>query len=613
MSIDIVLKENTILRGRYLVGKVLGQGGFGITYEGMDLVLETKIAIKEYYPMGIAVRNSTISNDILWSQTQISTQQWQEGCDSFLKEARRMAKLDSLPGIVHVRDTFPENNTAYIVMDFVEGQNLKDYLRANGIMTFSKCLELFTPLMQSLDQIHKKELIHRDISPDNIMLKPDGTLCLLDFGAAKDISLQRNAASKQVAKKGFSPPEQYMESGIIGPWTDVYALCATMYYCITGKMIPEAMERVLNDTLSFDIPMLEVLSTSVMEQFKHGLALRPAERIASMGELLLGLTKKQDVPTNIGKAKKSETYEEKRGEKSKLKRAFIVAIPAFVALIIFIALLPGWKWDYTVSNMGVIIHDYKGNKEEIEIPKRIWGKDVINVEPWSIGFGSNVDHLESILVAENHPYLSSEEGVLYNKDMSELLVYPKDKTRMWEYTILAEKIGDFAFQNSCIDAVVITENVKVIGKSAFLGCLYLKEVTIPSSVTEIGTFAFSDSGLEKITFSEGITELSWGTFWNTNIEEVVLPESLEVINEDVFHSCEKLEYVWIPKTVRQIGEDAFANCPSLEYIEISPDCQVDENAFDEDSSIDIYYYEISSGLNSNELDDFLDFLEQYGD
>ena len=280
----LALKPNTIIRGRYLVGELLGQGGFAMTYAGHDLALDIKVAIKEYFPMGIASRSQTVSNQMIWNSTQVTPEQWQSGCDDFLKEARRMAKIDSLPGIVRVRDTFPENNTAYIVMDYIEGPNLKEYLRTNGTMSASRCLELFVPLMESLEKIHKKDLIHRDISPDNIMLQPDGTLCLLDFGAAKDISFQKNAASKQVAKKGFSPPEQYMDSGIIGPWTDVYALCATMYYCITGKVVPDAMERVWNDTLEFPKDL------SIGSCLKKGLELRSENRIASVGELLRELT-----------------------------------------------------------------------------------------------------------------------------------------------------------------------------------------------------------------------------------------------------------------------------------------------------------------------------------
>lgn len=280
------IKPGTILRGRYFVGRILGQGGFGITYVGYDFILDIKVAIKEYFPMGFALRNHTVSNLIQWNTTQFDSEQWRQGSETFLKEARRMAKLDSLPGIVRVRDTFPENQTSYIVMDFLEGETLKKKLTMTGIMEIGKCIELLRPLMQSLGKMHQRGMIHRDISPDNIMIAPDGSACLLDFGAAKDVSMQQNAASQQVTKRGFSPPEQYLEKGSIGPWTDVYALCATIYYCVTGKMIPDAMERMCDDTLRFDESERALTGDHRAAVLADGLKLRSDERIQTVEGLL---------------------------------------------------------------------------------------------------------------------------------------------------------------------------------------------------------------------------------------------------------------------------------------------------------------------------------------
>ncbi len=282
------VKPDTILRGRYLVGRVLGQGGFGITYVGYDLTLELKVAIKEYFPTGIVTRNNTVSNQVQWNTVQIDGEQWKRGCESFLKEARRMAKLDSLPGIVRVRDTFPENQTAYIVMDFVEGENLKQKLMKNGAMSLEQCTAMLRPLMESLGEMHRKGLVHRDISPDNIMIRPDGSACLLDFGAAKDITLHQSMSSQQVAKKGFSPPEQYREKGHIGSWTDVYALCATIYYCVTGKLIPDAMDRMYEETVNLDtLPGNSFGGAS--DVLRDGLRIHTEERIQTVEELLARL------------------------------------------------------------------------------------------------------------------------------------------------------------------------------------------------------------------------------------------------------------------------------------------------------------------------------------
>lgn len=280
------LKPETLLHGRYLVGKILGQGGFGITYVGFDLVLNIKVAVKEYFPLGNASRDNSVSNTLQWSPTQLEGDAWKAGCEHFLKEARRMAKIDSIPEIVRVRDTFFENQTAYIIMDFVEGITLKAYLLQNGPMAFSSCVQMLAPLLRGLEAVHRQNMIHRDISPDNIIIQPDGNLKLLDFGAAKDIETMRDGLSQMVTKKGFSPPEQYMERGNIGSWTDVYAMSATIYYCITGRVTPDAMDRMMEDPLTFQVPLVEPISEHAESILRQGLALKTGERIQTVEMLL---------------------------------------------------------------------------------------------------------------------------------------------------------------------------------------------------------------------------------------------------------------------------------------------------------------------------------------
>ena len=279
------MPRNTILHGKYLVGDVLGQGGFGITYIGFDLSLEIKVAIKEYYPTGAVSRREGQSS-LVWNSSNLSRGYRQNAYDDFLKEARKMARMDLIPSIVRVRETFLENETAYIVMDYVEGETLKTRLKRDGVMKFSDCLALLRPMMEDLDKVHAQGLIHRDISPDNIMIRPDGKVKLLDLGAAKDLTLQKEGTSQLVTKKGFSPPEQYMDGGKIGPWTDVYALCATIYYVCYGKLTPPALERMFTDGLTFEIAGKEPLPEMVIAALKRGLALQPGERTQSVAQLL---------------------------------------------------------------------------------------------------------------------------------------------------------------------------------------------------------------------------------------------------------------------------------------------------------------------------------------
>ena len=279
------LPRESILHGKYLIGDVLGRGGFGITYIGFDLSLESKVAIKEYYPSGSAMRRAGESS-LYWNSTCASQTSRQGAYNDFLKEARKMARVDSIPSIVRVRETFLENETAYIVMDYVEGETLKTRLKRDGVLTYSACYAMLRPMMEDLQKVHQLGIIHRDISPDNIMIQKDGSVKLLDLGAAKDLSKKSDGMSQLVTKNGFSPAEQYMDSGKIGPWTDVYALCATIYYTCYGKLVPQALERLMDDTLTFDLPAKEPLPQHAVEALKKGLAVRVNDRVQNVEQLL---------------------------------------------------------------------------------------------------------------------------------------------------------------------------------------------------------------------------------------------------------------------------------------------------------------------------------------
>ena len=284
------LKPGTILEGKYLVGEMLGQGGFGITYIGFDLLLEQKVAIKEYYPMSTGMVSREGHSTVVWSSAMMGKTGTQKGFDSFLKDARTMAKLGGIPGVVGVKSVFIQNETAYIVMVFIEGETLLKKLQKNGPMDFDSCVKLMTPIIQALAEVHEHGIIHRDISPDNIMVRPDGKLILLDLGAAKDLDIQGNDGSVQssqmVAKHGFSPIEQYSKSGKVGPWTDIYAMAATIYYCCTGILPPPATDRTIDDTLACQ-PLLTQAQFDILADCMH---MRPQDRPQSMDTLLQMLT-----------------------------------------------------------------------------------------------------------------------------------------------------------------------------------------------------------------------------------------------------------------------------------------------------------------------------------
>ena len=243
-----LLKNGRTLGSRYVIEGVLGEGGFGITYRGHDKTLDVEVAIKEYYPQGFVTRNTTYSEELTVSQSKY-TEMFQKGKEKFLSEARTLARFNRQEGVVSVTDFFETNNTAYIVMEFLDGITLKQYIDTQGLLTPAEILDLMAPLMEALDEVHNVGLIHRDISPDNIMLLENGGVKLMDFGAARAYTEFGEKSLSIVLKHGYAPEEQYRTHGVQGPWTDIYALCATMYKCITGITPVESLQRMQGDTL----------------------------------------------------------------------------------------------------------------------------------------------------------------------------------------------------------------------------------------------------------------------------------------------------------------------------------------------------------------------------
>jgi parallel beta-helix repeat protein len=242
------LRPGTILQDKYLIGRALGQGGFGITYLAWDLNLNIKLAIKEFMPQNLATRVS--GNDRVITFKETLSDQFHYGLDKFLQEARTLAQFIELPNVAAVRDYFLANGTAYLVMNYLEGVTLRDYLRlAERPVTYAEALNMFLPLMGALSVMHDRGVLHRDISPDNILIDGRGNLTLIDFGSARQAVGGWQDNLSVVMKPGFSPEEQHRKTGVQGPWTDIYALAATLYWLITGQKPADSLDRLVEDTL----------------------------------------------------------------------------------------------------------------------------------------------------------------------------------------------------------------------------------------------------------------------------------------------------------------------------------------------------------------------------
>ena len=240
-----VLPLGTKLHNKIIIGKVMGKGGFGITYLGYDLRMDKTIAVKEYYPNGIAYRSQT-GTDVLVADTK-SNDTFDNGTEKFYTEAEMVAQFNGNPNIVGVYDYFRENNTVYLIMEYLNGITLKNYVKKHGKISDGQALFVMDKIAAALSITHSAGVLHRDISPDNIMVCLDGKIKLIDFGAARQIMAESSSNLTVVMKPGYTPIEQYTKKGRQGAWTDIYALGASIYYAMTEKIIDDPYERMDND------------------------------------------------------------------------------------------------------------------------------------------------------------------------------------------------------------------------------------------------------------------------------------------------------------------------------------------------------------------------------
>ena len=236
-----------LLRQRYRIDKVIGAGGFGVTYAVWDMILEQKVAIKEYFPGEFSTRGAGQTNITIYGGEK--TEQFYRGKQKFFEESKKLAEFRNVPGIVQIFDCFDENGTIYIVMEYLEGETLETKLKREHRISEREAVEIMVPILQALEIVHQNQILHRDVAPNNIFITSDGKVKLLDFGAARSVTGGYSKSLTVLYKEGYTPEEQYRSRGDQGPWTDVYACAATMYRMLTGVIPQGALERRAKDKL----------------------------------------------------------------------------------------------------------------------------------------------------------------------------------------------------------------------------------------------------------------------------------------------------------------------------------------------------------------------------
>jgi serine/threonine protein kinase len=279
----VYLPKGTELHNRYIIANVLGHGGFGITYAAHDKVLNVMVAVKEYLPRQLATRAEGGTKVSIF--TGEARQQYDYGLRKFLEEAQSVARFANHPNVVSARDYFEANGTAYMVMEYVEGVTLKEYLgKKGGRISYEEAKGIMMPVMDALREVHQAGMLHRDISPDNIYITTSAQVKILDFGAARYFAGEQSKSLSVILKSGYAPEEQYRSSGKQGAWTDVYAVGATIYKALTGQTPPDALDRMAADTLEPPSRLGVKIPPPAERALLQALAINAAQRFQDIEE-----------------------------------------------------------------------------------------------------------------------------------------------------------------------------------------------------------------------------------------------------------------------------------------------------------------------------------------
>ncbi len=477
------LKPGTMVAGRYLIGRALGSGGFGITYIAWDSLIGKAVAVKEYLPGVFAYRVPGQNN--VASYNKDSEEKFRAGLTKTIAESNTLARFNSVDGVVDVYNCVEANGTVYIVMEYLEGKTLKQELKTHGNYTFEAALDIMAPILNALYQIHESGIIHRDISPDNIFLCDDGTVRLIDFGAARMALNDDRKSLSVILKRGYAPKEQYYTNAKQGPWTDVYATAATFYRMLTGIVPQESLERESQDAL---IPPSE-LGVELPDYAEHAilraLKVDSSKRTKNTDDFYRQLTDPDydftvDSPPTYSDFKPVQIQEKEPDEpvrKKRSKKPLIATLIIAALLVLGIAAVV----TYIFRDSKVLDNGYCGENLTWELNAggtlKVDGRGIMDDygnysdTPWF----ADRDKIKIVEIGENVNSIGSR--AFYGcKSLAKI-----------EFGPAVKSIGSYAFYGcSTLENSILPESVTSLGSYSFAHCNALEYLHVPSSVTHFG-------------------------------------------------------------------------------------------------------------------------------
>lgn len=478
------LSIGTILQERYIIGGVLGLGGFGITYKAWDKKLNIAVAIKEFYPSGCV--NRTLDSPEVMIIGGRREKEFRYGLDRFLEEAKNTCKFNMHPNIVNVFEYFEENNTAYIVMEFLEGMTLAGYMhKHHDQLDIDECIHIVDCVCEALKEIHKTGIIHRDISPDNIYMCDNGDVKVIDFGAARFSKADVEKKYSIILKPGFAPPEQYEQISKQGPWTDIYALGATMYYMVTGVKPEESTSRRTKDELKDPIEVKNNIPEHLSLGIMKAMALDSYMRFDSV----------IDFQKVIHKEKKIVSLKKEHANKRN-KRLFTLSICAVLIAIcvsLFFSQVEDEKLKPATLNIWYVQDDGETSGQSYENIIKDFNKAYPNIKIKSYGIAKKeyAKKLEEAYKNKKMPTIfeseyASEDMVKDSIDLSGV-IYPNQD--QWHYPITS-LINKQAIKNCSIlnDYDEYFKQYNQIPMSYNVPVIYNNTAVLRFNITEIEHF-----------------------------------------------------------------------------------------------------------------------------
>lgn len=543
------LKQGSLLdHGKYKVERVLGQGGFGITYLVTDIGLDKKRAIKEFFPKDFCQRDDTTSH------ISLGTNNTADFVDrlkkKFIKEARNIANLDQHNGIIRIHTVFEENNTAYYVMDYIEGESLSSLVKRFGPLTVDKAINYVKQIGESLGYVHFHNINHLDIKPANIMIrKKDDKAILIDFGLAKqyDAEGQQTSTTPTGISHGFAPLEQYKSGGVssFSPQTDIYSLAATLYYLVSGTVPPHATD-IINEGMTFPIGFPNVLKSPILK----AMSTRKLERPATVNHFLKslnGLKEDETEVINISvEREKKPIQTQQPGHPVNINSEK--------------------KQDKVLQDNSQRIRTRENRyndplyiPKESKTPNKVQSTKFPKIFTRSILFLCLIIGIITFIILLNddkikyevfEEYIHTAKLVDGKKAKGQINIPSYVKLKHSEYKVVEIADGAFSYNKELI-SVTLPPTVTKIGDDAFTFCSKLSSVYIPNSVVSIGSSAFSFCNIEIITIPSSVTFIGDNAFYACDrLRTVYMPSMFETRKYSIFGGqSHKINFIWTDKEI----------------------------------------------------------------